>query len=87
MNMHQLIDDYCIWHEVSGHSPKTIAWYRWNLGTFTRWLAANNRPTTITQITVADARAFLQAETQRTTLRPDHPTGTERPGSLSDRTL
>ncbi len=87
MNMHQLIDDYCIWHEVSGHSPKTIAWYRWNLGTFTRWLVANNRPTTITQITVADARAFLQAETQRTTLRPDHPTGTERPGSLSDRTL
>lgn len=31
--------------------------------------------------------AFLQAEGQRTTLYPDHATGVERTGKLSDRTL
>jgi hypothetical protein len=87
MNLQRLIDDYVVWHEVSGHSPKTIAWYRWILGTLDRWLRANGRSTRIAEITLADVRAFLHAETHRDTLCPGHVTGVERPGKLSDRTL
>lgn len=87
MNLQRLINDYVVWHEVSGHSAKTIAWYRWVLGTLERWLIANEHSTLITEITLADVRAFLHAETQRETLCPGHVTGVERAGKLSDRTL
>ncbi len=87
MDIERAINDYVVWHEVNRHSAKTVAWYRWNLGAFARWLKATSRSTHITEITVADARAFLQAETQRDVKCPDHPTGVERAGKLSDRTL
>ncbi len=51
MHVQQAIDEYVIWHEVSGHSAKTIAWYR--------WLHANGRSTCITEITLADVRALF----------------------------
>jgi hypothetical protein len=66
VNIQQLIDEYALWHEVSGHSPKTVEWYRYVLSTFARWLSANGRSTNVPEITVSDARAFLQAESQRT---------------------
>ncbi len=87
MDLERAIGDYIVWHEVNRHSPKTISWYRWNLGAFARWLQTSNRSTRIKDITVADARAFLQAETQREVKCPEHPTGIARPGKLSDRTL
>jgi len=87
MHIQQAIDEYVIWHEVSGHSAKTIAWYRWTLSTLDRWLSAHGRSTRITDITLADVRAFLHAETHRATLCPGHVTGVERAGKLSDRTL
>lgn len=61
MEFARAIGDYIVWHEVNRHSPKTILWYRWNLGAFERWLHATNRPTRIAEITVADAWAFLQS--------------------------
>lgn len=66
--------DYAVWHEVSGHSPKTIVIYRWAIGAFRAWLAAKSRPTIVSEITLADARAFLPAEQHRDALYPDHPT-------------
>jgi len=87
MEFEQLVNDYVVWHEVSGHSPKTIAWYRWVLGTFQRWLVTTGRSTTIADITIADVRAFLHAEAHRDTLYPGHAFNVERPGTLSDRTL
>ncbi len=87
MKLDRVVADYIVWHEVSGHSQHTIAWYRWILGTFQRWLEAEGHSTVLNDITIADVRAFLQAEGQRDTLCPDHPTGVERPGKLSDRTL
>jgi site-specific recombinase XerD len=87
MDLQRAINDYIVWHEVNRHSPKTITWYRWNLGAFERWLRANNRSTLLADLSVTDARAFLQSETQREIKCPDHPTGIARPGKLSDRTL
>ncbi len=87
MHIERLIDDYDIWHQVSGHSAKTREWYRWILRTFTRWLTTTGRSPLVADITIGDARAFLQAEATRTVLCPAHPTGVERPGRLSDRTL
>jgi integrase/recombinase XerD len=87
MELQRLVNDYVVWHEVSGHSEKTIGWYRWILSTFERWLKGNGRSTSINEITIADVRAFLQSEAQRDTLCPDHPTGVARAGRLSDRTL
>jgi site-specific recombinase XerD len=87
MDIERLLQDYVVWHEVSGHSAKTIRWYRWVLETFARWLTQQGRSTRITEMTIADVRAFLQAEAQRTTIYPGHPTGVERAGQLSDRTL
>ena len=87
MDIARLLDDYAVWHEVSGHSPKTIKVYRWALGAFRTWLEANGRPTSVQEITLADARAFLQAEQQRDELYPDHPTSRARAGKLSDRTI
>ncbi len=81
------LEQYLVWHEVSGHSLKTIGWYKWTLGTFGRWLVETGRSTKIENISILDARAFLQSEGQRETLCPNHPTGVERPGKLSDRTL
>jgi hypothetical protein len=86
MHIERLIDDYDIWHQVSGHRAKTREWYRWILRTFTRWLTTGRSPL-VADITIGDARAFLQAEATRTVLCPAHPTGVERPGRLSDRTL
>ncbi len=34
MELQRLVQDYVVWHEVSGHSPKTIRWYCWVLHTF-----------------------------------------------------
>ncbi len=87
MNLQRLVQDYVVWHEVSGHSPKTIRWYVWVLHTFARWLVATGRSTNVTEITLADVRAFLHTEMERDTLYPAHPTGVERAGKLSDRTL
>ncbi len=87
MNLQRLVQDYVVWHEVSGHSPKTIRWYVWVLHTFARWLVATDRSTNVTEITLADVRAFLHTEMERDTLYPAHPTGVERAGKLSDRTL
>lgn len=81
------LEQYLVWHEVSGHSTKTIEWYRWNLNTFKRWLVENGRSTRIEDISILDVRGFLQAQGKRETLCPNHPTGVERPGKLSDRTL
>ncbi len=87
MELQRLIADYLMWHEVSGHSSSTIGWYRWNLGAFERWLRANGHATDVAAITINDVRAFLYAEAHRNVIRPEHPTGIERPGRLSDRTL
>jgi site-specific recombinase XerD len=87
MDLERLLADYAVWHEVSGHSSKTIAIYRWAIGAFRAWLVANSRPTTVSEITLADARAFLQAEQHRDALYPDHPTSPSRAGKLSDRTI
>jgi site-specific recombinase XerD len=87
MSFQAVVDDYAVWHEISGHSPKTIQWYRWMLTVFVQWLERNGRSTHLAAITIADARAFLKAEAQRTTIYPGHPTGVERAGQLSDRTL
>lgn len=87
MDVYAALNDYCIWHETLKHSPETVSWYRNKLSLFFRWLAANNRPTTINSITIADARAFIHAEGQREVKCPGHVTGVERPGKLSDRTI
>ncbi len=87
MKLERVVADYIVWHEVSGHSAATVSWYRWILGTFQRWLEAEGRSTNLQALTIADVRAFLQAEGQRDTLCPDHPTGVQRAGKLSDRTL
>ncbi len=87
VNLQRLINEYAVWHEVSGHSHKTIEWYRYVLPTFARWLEAHGRSIHITEITVGDARAFLQAESQRNMVFMNHSTGIERSGKLSDRTL
>ena len=39
MSFQAVVDDYAVWHEISGHSPKTIQWYRWVLTVFEQWLA------------------------------------------------
>src|SRR3712207_5788609 len=75
MELQRLVQDYAVWHEVSGHSPKTIRWYVWVLHTFARWLIATGRSTKVTEITLADVRAFLHAEMERDTLYPAHSTG------------
>ncbi len=85
MDITKAIHEYTIWHDVSGHSRKTIAWYEWMLGKFATWLAEHSHSQQVEQITVADARAFLQAEAQRTTIRRG--TTAERAGTLSDRTI
>lgn len=85
MDIQHAIHEYIIWHEVSGHSQATAAWYRWMLGRFTAWLDEHGHSRQVEQITVADARAFLQAEVQRTTIRRG--TAAERAGTLSDRTI
>ncbi len=87
MDVYAALHDYAIWHETLKHSPETIAWYHNKLSLFFRWLAANNRAMSVTGITIADARAFIHAEGQRTVKCPNHITGVERPGKLSDRTL
>ncbi len=87
MQLERLVNEYVVWHETSGHSPRTIEWYRWILATFRRWLEAEGRSTDIADITVGDVRAFLQAEAQRETLCPANAYGLERAGKLSDRTL
>ena len=87
MELQRLVQDYVVWHEISGHSSKTIRWYCWVLHTFARWLVATGRSANVTHITLADVRAFLHAEMERDTLYPAHPTGVERAGKLSDRTL
>src|SRR4051794_22767135 len=87
MDIKRLVDEYAVWHEVSGHSTRTITLYRWVLGTFRTWLIKNDRSTAIEAITIADVRAFLQAEQQRSELYVDHPTSVKRPGKLSDRTI
>lgn len=53
---------------VGGHSPKTIKWYRWVLTTFEQRLARMGSSTQLTTITIADARAFLKAEADRSKL-------------------
>ncbi len=85
MDIAQAVKDYCAWHKVQNHSQKTIDWYTWNLGKFRAWLVDQGRSTAIEDITVTDARAYLQSEAERTTLNPGLPN--ERTGSLSDRTL
>jgi len=87
MDIARLVDEYAVWHEVSGHSPKTIALYRWALGALRTWLVKHDHPTVIDSITIADVRAFLQSEQQRTELYSDHPTSVQRAGKLSDRTI
>lgn len=87
MKYEQLVEEYAVWHEISGHSPSTITWYRWILTTFHDWLAVNGRPTTVSDISIADVRAFIQAEQQRDELYPDHPMIIGRKGKLSDRTI
>ena len=87
MDIKRLIDEYAVWHEVSGHSPKTITWYRWILGTFRDWLQDNGHPTAVEAIMISHARAFLQAEQQREEHWPDHPLQPAKPVKLSDRTI
>src|SRR3712207_6720987 len=87
MELQRLVQDYAVWHEVSGHSAKTIRWYCWVLHTFARWLVATGRSTNVTEITLAAVPAFLHAEMERDTLYPAHPTGVERAGKPSERTL
>jgi integrase/recombinase XerD len=87
MDLERLLDEYVVWHEVSGHSKNTIALYRWVIGRFRAWLVANNRPTTIDTITIADARGFLHAEQQRESRVPLRPDTTSRTNRLSDRTI
>src|SRR3954454_14952287 len=87
MKYGQLVDEYAVWHEISGHSPKTISWYRWVLRTFHDWLVLNDRPTAVDAISITDVRAFLQAEQQREELYPNHPMKMARQGKLSDRTI
>jgi site-specific recombinase XerD len=70
MDFQRLVHDYVVWHEMSGHSPKTIAWYRWVLGAFHRWLEATGRSTNVADPTLAEVQAFLHAEAQRDTLYP-----------------
>ena len=86
MDIARIVDEYAVWHEVSGHSPKTIALYRWALGAFRAWLVKHDRPTAIDAITIADVRAFLQSEQQRTELYRSSDKRT-RAGRLSDRTI
>lgn len=81
------LEDYAVWHEVSGHSAKTITWYQGMLGTFHRWLLAHDRPVQVTKITIADVRAFLHSEQARTEKHVDHPFNITRAGKLSDRTI
>lgn len=85
MQRSRLIDEYCVWHEVCGHSHKTMQWYRWILTTFAQWLEATGRSTRITEITVHDARAFLQIEAGRDQIARNNVNA--RAGKLSDRTL
>ncbi len=85
MDMAQAIREYLVWHDVSGHSQQTISWYEWTLGKFVTWLRSEGCSTTITDITTADARTFLQVQAQRTTKRRGK--NDEYPGRLSDRTL
>ncbi len=68
MSFQSIVDDYAVWHEISGHSAKTIQRYRWMLTVFEQWLARNGRTTHLAAITIADARAFLKAEVERTDL-------------------
>jgi hypothetical protein len=42
MDLSRMIDEYVVWHEVSGHSKHTIALYKWSLGSF--------RPTVLTYL-------------------------------------
>ena len=85
MQFLSLLDHYCVWYEVSGHSPKTIAWYRCTLTSFAQWFEASGRSTASATITVNDARAFLQVEAQRSMIVPNN--CDMRTGTLSDRTL
>lgn len=87
MDIARLTDEYVVWHEVSGHSPNTIALYRWVLGRFRAWLLENGRPTTIDAITIADVRSFTLNEQQRESLVTPKPSTQSRTTKLSDRTI
>lgn len=87
MVLSRMIDEYAVWHEVSGHSKNTIALYRWSLGSFCQWLVANNRPTTINSISVGDARGFLQHEGQRDSNCPPKDNTRSRTTKRSDRSI
>lgn len=73
MHITDAITDYLEWHRYCNHSPYTIKLVRRDLTVFAQWLADHDRPTSITAITVADARAFVAQLQQRTTAYPDHP--------------
>ena len=87
MDIGRLIEEYVVWHEVSGHSRNTIALYNWSLGSFRAWLVENGRPTSIDAITIGDARAFLQHEQQRPSRVPPKSDTHSRSTKLSDRII
>lgn len=87
MDFSQALHDYCVWHQVSNHSSRTIAWYQHKLGLFQSWLLGHDRPMDVGVITLADARAFILDEQQRDVLYPGSPSLHERSGKLSDRTI
>lgn len=87
MDIKRLVDEYAVWHEVSGHSPKTISWYRWILDTFRTWLERNGYPTMVEELTISHARGFLQAEQQREQTCAGNAFRPPQPGKLSDRTI
>ncbi len=87
MSFQSVVDDYAVWHEISGHSPKIIQWYRWMLTVFAQWLERNGRGTHLAAITIPDARAFLKAEAERTEVYGGASSRPRLEKPLSDRTL
>ena len=87
MDLEQLLEEYVVWHKISGHSEHTIALYRWVITGLRTWLVDQRYPTTINDITLAHLRGYMSHEQERPSLVTVRSDTTSRGPKLSDRSL
>lgn len=87
MTLPTLIDLFLTTKQVEGRSKKTVDWYRANLTCFADFLANEDEPVLLKEISLQQARAFVAHLQARNTRYDNHEMRPVKKGGLSPHTI